>query len=62
MVQLLRAVVTLAEGLGLVHRMRISANNHCNSSSRDSDALFCPQWALHAPGSQTYLQTKHSFT
>jgi hypothetical protein len=30
-----------------------------NSSSRESDALFCPSQALYTGGIQTYMQRKH---
>jgi hypothetical protein len=45
---------------------RINSQLHGGSKSlvtsfKQSDALFCPLWALHAKGTQMYMQSKHLY-
>lgn len=51
----LKALVALAEGLGLVPSM-------WQLTVRGSDALFWPSQAVHACGEQTHIRTNHPHT
>ena len=51
MTQRLRALTVLVEDIGLVASTHAAARNHCNSSFRESDALF---WPTQAPACICY--------
>ena len=61
MAQWVRALAALPAHLVSTLSMHVLVHKSLNSSSRGSDALFWLLWALHACGTQTQTQAKHSY-
>ena len=61
MARQLGALTVLLEDLGWIPGTSQKLTTVCNSSSRGSDALFWPPWALHTCGAQTYIQAGKTF-